>query len=406
MVLGSPEEGSSHDDDVVFRAPLPPDDRLWRHPSEIEAPTSPPPAAGARRPPGGLWSVSVVSALIGSVLTFGMIAATGALAPTSSGPAREVVREVVRPTATDTAVGTDGIDVVRIADELSPAIVRIVATGAVSSGGSGVIIRDDGHLITNAHVVDRADQLTVVLSDGSEVDGEIVGMDPQTDIAVVKMTRDEPFVSAPIGTATGLRVGQPTIAIGSPLGLEGGSSVTTGVVSQLGRTVQPRDRPPLLDMVQTDAAIAPGSSGGALIGADGSVVGITTAVAVSEVGAEGLAFAVPIDIAHAVADDIIATGKAVHVWLGIEGISLDSAGADELGVAGGALVQRVVSPSPASEVGLEEGDVIVSVADEEIISMSALVIALRRLDPDDQVELGVVRGGQESSVLVTLAERP
>lgn len=397
--------GEGRDDEVPFRAPLPPEDRIWRHPSEVHAGPGPAEALipAARRPHSG-WSVGVISGLIGSVMTFGLIAVSGGLSPS---PPREVlVRETVRPASLADRAPDDPGGVIRIAEEVSPAIVRIVAQSETTSGGSGVLFRDNGYLLTNAHVVENAERITVILANGSELTGELVGSDADTDVAVVKVERDEPFNTAALGSAAGLRIGQPTIAIGSPLGLVGGSSVTTGVVSQLGRVVAASDRPPLLDMIQTDAAIAPGSSGGALLDGEGYVIGITTAIAVSEVGAEGLGFAVPIDIARAVADDIIATGSAVHVWLGIEGQSLDAATADGLGVQGGAVVRRVVDDSPADAAGLEADDVILSVSGEDVISMSALVIQLRRLDPGDEVSLGLVRDGSSMTLRVVLATRP
>jgi S1-C subfamily serine protease len=159
-------------------------------------------------------------------------------------------------------------------------------------------------------------------------------------------------------------------------------------------------------MIQTDAPIAPGSSGGALLDNTGAVIGITTAIAVTEVGAEGLGFATPIDLARSVADDIIETGSAHHVWLGIEGIDLDHATADELSVAGGARIHKVVDGSPAALAGLEEDDVIVSVEGEDVESMSALIVALRSHDPGDKVHIGYVRDGQRGTMVLELSERP
>lgn len=427
MAHGSPDEGP--DDESGFRAPLPPDDRLWRHPSEIRSehgfgppprpstplgglgpplfpPTGdilpePPPARAGRHARPAL--VGLAAGAAGALLTVGALGLAGAL--DGDAPAREIVREVVQPAQLGGATTPTG-DVVHIAEEVSPAITRIVAAGDTTSGGSGVIVRGDGYVVTNAHVVDEAHTITVVLADGSEHHGDLVGLDPQTDIAVVKISRDEGYTPAPLGTAGDLRVGQVAVAIGSPLGLEGGSSVTTGVISQLGRVVQAEDRPALLDMIQTDAAIAPGSSGGALLDGNGSVIGITTAIAVSDVGAEGLGFAVPIDIARAVADDIIETGRAVHVWLGIEGVTLDQRRSGTMSVPGGAVVQEVVPGSPADDAGLTRGDVILGVGDDDVISMSGLVIALRRLGPGDTVALTVDRSGDRRTVPVTLAERP
>jgi S1-C subfamily serine protease len=159
-------------------------------------------------------------------------------------------------------------------------------------------------------------------------------------------------------------------------------------------------------MVQTDAAISPGSSGGALVDGTGAVIGITTAVGVSEVGAEGLGFAVPVDVARSVAEEIITTGRAVHVWLGVTGSDLDRRSAEELGVRGGARVEQVVDGSPADEAGVVPSDVVVAVEEEPVASMSALVIALRERDPGDEVALEVLRDGDRRQVTVALVERP
>jgi serine protease Do len=388
MERGDADEGAAAAA-AEFRAPPPPDDRLWRHPSEVDPSLSPPPRRRRSRD-AGPWATPLVSGLVGSVLTFALVASTGAL----DRPARDpvVIREVTAPLV-PTSGAPEPDRVVRIAEEAGPAIARIDVDGDQPGTGSGVMLRDDGYVLTNAHVVDGARSIQVVMADGAEHDGELVGSDEVTDIAVVKIDGHQPFPVAVFGSAAELRVGQTTVAIGSPLGLIGGSSVTTGVVSALGRRVSGRDGPVLLDMIQTDAAIAPGSSGGALLDGTGAVIGITTAIAVSEVGAEGLGFATPVDIARSVADDIIATGSAVHVWLGVEGRDLDDASAEEAGIPGGAAVVSVVDGGPAAIAGLAAGDV-------------ALILTLRRLRPGDGVDLGVLRGGERRTVGVTLGARP
>jgi S1-C subfamily serine protease len=248
----------------------------------------------------------------------------------------------------------------------------------------------------------------VSLADGSSYEARLVGIDQLTDIAVLRIgpAKDgRPHPTAVLGTAADLAVGQPVVAIGSPLGLAGGSSVTTGVVSALGREVE-AEGASLVDMVQTDAAISPGSSGGALVDDTGAVIAITTAIGVSDVGAEGLGFATPIDVARSVAEDIITTGRAVHVWLGVQGSDLDHRTAEDLGVEGGARVEDVVDGSPAAEAGVVPTDVIVAVEDEAIASMSSLVISLREREPGDEVSLDVVRDGDHREVVVGLVERP
>lgn len=393
-------------DDAGFSTPLPLDDRIWRHPSELDR-TGGPGRVGAPsgRRGGTGWPTSVASGLVGSVLTVGAIVATGIM--TEEPRVREtVVRETVAPAmATRVGSGGTGGSVVRIAAEASPAIVRIEVRGDVDGSGSGVVFRDDGHVLTNAHVVDEADRIMAVLADGTALEGELVGVDETTDVAVVKVAQSEPMPTALLGSAADLAVGQPTVAIGSPLGLLGGSSVTTGVVSALGREVSGQDGPPLLDMIQTDAAIAPGSSGGALLDMQGTVIGITTAIAVSQAGSEGLGFAVPIDLAVRVATQLIDIGRAVHVWLGVEGRDLDAAEAADAGLRGGAKVTDVIGGSPAEAGGLETGDVIAGVGDEQVPSMSGLVVALRERAPGDMVTLRVVRAGDERQHQITLEER-
>ena len=399
-----PDDG---DDDDGFRTLLPPDDRIWRHPSEVLHGVAAPVPAGGTSPPrrrAGYQtaSVALASTLAGFVLAVGVLGATGALTP-EPGLRETVVRETraILPAATRASEAS----VVRIAATAGPAVVRIEVRGDLDGSGSGVVFRSDGHVLTNAHVVDEADRIVVVMADGSTHEAERVGVDEITDIAVVKMTRTEPFPTALLGSAEDLDVGQPTVAIGSPLGLLGGSSVTTGVVSALGREVDGPDGAALLDMIQTDAAIAPGSSGGALLDMRGTVIGITTAIAVSEVGAEGLGFAVPIDLAVRIGSQIIAGGKAVHVWLGIEGRDLDVADAADAGLRGGAVVTEVSDGSPAEEVGVLPADVIVALDGEPVPTMSALVVSLRERAPGDVVGLTLLRDGAEVRIEATLQER-
>jgi S1-C subfamily serine protease len=281
-----------------------------------------------------------------------------------------------------------------------------VKGNGLEGSGSGVLFRSDGHVLTNQHVVDGADDITVVMSDGEEHAAKLVGADPDTDIAVVKIDGDN-HPTAALGTATGLKVGHQAIAIGSPLGLAGGPSLSVGVVSALGRQVDSRGGgPPLLDMIQTDAPIAPGSSGGALLDNGGAVIGITTAIAVSEVGAEGLGFATPIDIARDVAEQLITTGEVVHVWLGVEGEDLDNQRARELGVEGGALIRRVRENSPADKAGVEARDVITSIEDKPVESMAGVVVALRNRKPGQVVRIGITRDKKPMTVTATLVERP
>ncbi len=383
------------DDPGSYRSPLPPEDRLWRHPSEIDVP---PRHRPSRRT---LWMVAGVSALGASLFSAGLVVIAGALlvAPERTTLEREMVAPPVPASAAD-----DHEDVVRIAEQARPAIAQLRLERGRSA--SGVVFRSDGHLLTNAHVVDDNPSMTVVLGNGRELPGRVVGVDHETDIAVVKVDGGELPVLT-MGTAADLKVGQKAIAVGSPLGLAGGPSVTVGVVSALHRNVRARSGAhTMYDMVQTDASIAAGSSGGALLDATGSVVGITTALAVGEGGAEGLGFAVPIDVARSVADQLMASGRVVNVWIGIQGQDVDGATATELDLDGGAMVADVKRDSPAERAGLAARDVIVAVDGRPIVSMGQLVVGLRLHRPGTAVRLDVVRDRHRRTFTVTVAERP
>lgn len=379
---------------------LSPDDRLWRHPSEL--PTQP--AGDAARQPR-IWTVAIVSGVAGALASLGLVSALGGFDKVRPGPAA-IEREVVNASPAQLPSGTT--DVPQIAERFRPAIVQLRVTGGgKSSSGSGVILRSDGHILTNAHVVENASDVIVVMADGSEHVASVVGSDKETDVAVVHLDKPvDDLVTAPLGSAVELQVGQTAIAIGSPLGLAGGPSVSVGVVSALGRQVTSQEGQVLFDMIQTDAPIAPGSSGGALLDAEGSVVGITTAIAISNVGAEGLGFATPIDVARDVANQLISDGKASHAWLGVLGEDISSERAADLKLEGGAQVKEVVEGSPADAAGIEAGDVISSVGGQEVRSMSALVVAMRKFDPGDEVSLTYFRGKEKLSKKLTLAERP
>jgi len=379
------DEGS--DDDLTpFRTPLPPDDRIWRHPSEL---AWPPTAAAARHRRRRAWPVALVSGLCGSVLTVGLLTVTGVLAR-EPGVRTVVQREAVAPAA------MRGPSLSVVVGAAAESVVRIVVRGEEPGIGSGIVVRDDGHLVTNAHVVDGADRITVVLPSGRELRGRLVGLDRETDLAVLRVDAGEPLPVALLGSVDDVAVGDGAIAIGSPLGLAGPASVTSGIVSGLGREVESQDGTVLVDMIQTDAAIAPGSSGGALLDARGAVIGVTTAFAVGESGAEGLGFATPIDVARAVVDDLVEHGRVRMPWLGVKG---DNG-------PGGARVTHVLAMSPAAAGGVEVGDVVVAVGRRDVTSMSSLRVALRRHRPGETVALAVVRDGERVVLDVALVERP
>jgi len=377
-----------------MRWPPAPDDRLWRHPSEI----GPKPPSPARQ----LWVVGLASALAASLLSTGLAVVAGSLLD-AGGRSRGVDTAGVVPVPS--LVGTRA-DIVSVAERVRPAIAQLKVERGRSGSGSAVFFRSDGYLLTNAHVVDGASSVTVVLATGRELPAQVVGSDAGSDTAVVKVDGGGSFPVAELGSSQDLKVGQDAIAIGSPLGLSGGPSVTVGVISALHRTVRTRTGTSLSDMVQTDAPIAPGSSGGALVDGNGRVIGITTAMAMTDTGADGFGFATPIDSARSVAEQLLTTGKVVTVWLGVEGGDLDGATARSLKVEGGALVEQVKSDSPAARAGLAPRDVIVGVNGQPVTSMGMLVIAVRAHRPGDVCTLDIVRDNQHHGMKVTLAERP
>lgn len=397
-------DDDADDDGLRMNPPLPPDDRLWRHPSELGAHAPGGGSVAVQQPTGRpiTWSVAIVAGLTGAVLSAGVIALTGSLSP------RLVERAVVEKVAVTPVVSSPMVrgerGVVAVAERLSPAIVRLdVQRPDGTATGSGVLYRDDGLLLTSAHVVDGSTAIDVVLTDGRHFHGGLVDSDPLTDVAVVDIDGDHLPVAV-LGTAEGLEVGAPTIAIGSPLGFDGGPSVTTGIISAVQRRVEAPDGQALHGMIQTDAPIAPGSSGGALVDANGAVIGITTAVAAEPGGRFG--FATPIDLARRVADHLVEHGRMVHGWLGVEGTDLLREQAQTMGVAGGAIVHSVAGGSPAATAGLAADDVITEVDGQQVHSISGLVVELRDHDPGDEVVVGYWRGGHHDEATVTLAERP
>ena len=382
------------DEPQPYREPPPPDDRLWRHPSEVALQRPPP-----RRQ---LWVVGLASALAASIISTGLVVVVAGFLDAGGGADRSVDTAAFFP---QPAVVGAKADVVAVADRVRPAIVQLKVERGRSGSGSGVLFRSDGHLLTNAHVVEGATSVTVVLSSGREIAAHVVGSDPDSDTAVVKI-EGGPFPVADLGSTVDLKVGQEAIAIGSPLGLSGGPSVTLGVVSALHRSLRTRTGQQLADMVQTDAPIAPGSSGGALLDAGGRVIGITTAVAVTDAGADGFGFATPIDAARSAAEQLIATGKVVTVWLGVTGKDLDGPTAEELKVDGGAVIEQVMAGSPAERAGLSARDVILRVDGQPVTSMNVLVRAVRAHRPGDVFTVEIVRDKQRHGMTVTVAERP
>jgi S1-C subfamily serine protease len=297
--------------------------------------------------------------------------------------------------------------VAAVAGRVLPAVVSLeFRVGDQGGFGSGVVIDGHGYVLTNNHVVAPAASITqatleAVFSDGTRLPARIVGRDPKTDLAVVKVDVANPTV-AQLGRSSALKQGDPVIAIGSPLGLAG--TVTSGIVSALDRPVRLEgdggQGNAVIDAIQTDAAINPGNSGGALVDAAGAVVGINTAIrtlGTSESGGSiGLGFAIPIDTARVIAQELIRTGHYQHAELGINAASVTDGKSD------GARVQNVQQGSAAAEAGILENDVITKVGDRVIGSADALTVAVRERAIGERVPISLVRDGRPLVVTVTL----
>ncbi|MFB9834523.1 S1C family serine protease [Actinoallomurus acaciae] len=328
------------------------------------------------------------------------------------------------PTAVKAASSKSATGVAAIAQAVQPSTVSItVTTQQGQDEGTGVIIRSDGVILTNNHVVADASgggQISVKFNDGKKASAQIVGTDPATDLAVIKAAGMSGLKPVTFGNSDQLQVGDPVVAIGSPLGLEG--SVTSGIVSALHRTLtesgEEQQQQPgfpfggggqnqgqqnssggtaIGDAIQTDAAINPGNSGGPLVNASGQVIGINTAIATSgsSNGNIGVGFAIPIDTAKQVADQLIKTGKATHAYLGV---TLSDAEGDQQG----ALVASVQSGTPAASSGLKEGDIVTQVDGKAIDGADDLSAAIRGHNPGDKIALTYLRNGEKHTANVTL----
>lgn len=264
--------------------------------------------------------------------------------------------------------------------------------------GSGFVIDSGGHILTNHHITAGSREIEVGLTDGRAFEGRLVGSDPANDLAVVKIDAGDLPV-AEMGNSDDLTAGQSVIAIGNPFGLIGGPSVTVGVVSALNRHILAERV--YENLIQTDASINPGNSGGPLVDLTGKVVGINTA---NIPGAQGIGFAIPINTAKAVLEDIITHGRVTRPWIGVIGLDVSSelARRFSLAVDEGVLVMRIIPESPAERAELQSGDVIVAIDDRRVHSMAELQGQIRARRAGDVVSLVVVRGSEEGRVRVTL----
>jgi putative serine protease PepD len=372
------------------------------------------PQVDGPRPPGrsrtflvaGAVALALVSGASGGLIVQALDRQGGTEPVTSPAPS------AVTPLQEDTGSGGGGStgasessasDAKAVARAVLPAVVELQVSSAGQQGtGSGVVLRSDGYILTNAHVVEGATRITVTLQSGERVDAELVGSDATDDLAVVRVAKTG-LQAATVGRSASLAVGQRVIAVGSSFGLEG--SVTEGIVSALHRVVLAggpgQDSSDLIDAIQTDAAINPGNSGGALADDRGRVIGITTAIESSSGANAGVGFAVPIDRAVQVADQLIAGRQVTVSYLGVTGGAEGDDGGSQ-----GARIQQVSSDGPAADAGLRSGDLVTRVGDRTVRSWEDLVLAIRQLEAGSTVKVRVRRGSAEQTLQVTVGSRP
>ena len=332
--------------------------------------------------------------------------------PTSTAPiTSQIETGEMEPSAATTVAALPSTHLVSdVASRAIPSIVTVQSLDeefGLAGSGSGVVVRSDGFIVTNDHVVDGADTLKVIMADGLHYPAELVGADPLMDLAVLKLETDG-LVPIEFGSMEGLRTGEQAIAVGNPLGLDGGPSVTVGVISAFNRTLVTDfgTGQALYGLLQTDAPITRGSSGGALLDIHGRLLGITTAIGLSDVGAEGLGFAVPVNLVERVVDDLMSAGEVRHAFLGIQGSSAFEDLENGVESPSGVEIVSLLEDSAIGEAGAEEGDVIVALNGEPVRSMPLLVALLREYRAEDRMTVTLRRDGETLDIQMTLDMYP
>jgi putative serine protease PepD len=379
---------------------------LWPGTPSGQGPSEPRTSPGGDGPKRrGIAILATTALLVGAAGGVGGAAVFSALDDPATGGG-----SVTAPLTNNSAAPIAAPDgsVQKAAQNVLPSVVKIgVMTQQGAGSGSGIVLTADGLIVTNNHVVEPAAQggkLTVTFNDGKTATAQIVGRDPLTDLAVIRADA-KGLKPAALGSSGQLQVGQQVVAIGSPFGLE--ATVTSGIVSALDRPVTSgdaeSDSTTVFPAVQTDAAINPGNSGGALIDLAGRVVGINSSIKTAGGGGQGgnigLGFAIPVDQAKPIIDELVRSGKATHARLGV---TVGDAGSSD-GLATGAQIGEVTPGGAADKAGLKAGDVVVTVDSKAIASGDALVAAVRSHRPGDKVTLQVKQGGSTKDVTVTLA---
>jgi putative serine protease PepD len=380
--------------------------------SNAPAPGDAGPGTRSRSRPGVVVAAALVGALVGGTIAGGIVAAVddgGTRTTVISSPAAVGARP-------STALARPG-DIRTILQKVEPAVVRIDATSgsdsltAESGTGTGFIVSSDGVIVTNAHVVNgesdvAAREIVVTLSNGDTANGRLVGEDVAQDLAVIKVDRENlPVVE--LGNSDELEVGDAVVAIGNALGISGTPSVTTGIVSGLGRTVRVSSRETLVDAIQTDAAINPGNSGGPLVDVEGRVIGINTAIA-DPGSANNVGFAISISSARPVIEDLRAgrTPRIAYMGVYTQTVTPDLVELRDLQVDSGAYVAAITPGAGAEQSGLRKGDVIIEVDGVRVRSNEDVVRIVRKHRPGDSLHVTALRGETQTTFEVTLGDLP
>lgn len=277
------------------------------------------------------------------------------------------------------------------------------ATQRASSLGSGVIVSAEGYIVTNNHVVESADEIEVALSDGRTTSAQVIGSDPESDLAVIRVTLPKLPVAV-LGNSESLQVGDVVLAIGNPFGV--GQTVTMGIISALARAQTEVN--PFESFIQTDAAINPGNSGGALIDAGGNLIGINTAIYSKTGASHGIGFAIPVNAVKQVMEQIIRNGAVTRGWLGVEmqNVTPDIAASFNLPVKKGVIVAGVVRNGPAHRAGMLPGDVLIEIGGKPVLDSVMAINQIAAIEPGEQTSMVVVRRGQAQTLLVEVGKRP
>jgi putative serine protease PepD len=377
-----PFDDDGADDRFRFRPPPHPDDRLWRHPSELAAERPLVPATSPDRHRGRPWAMVAVAGTAGAVLAGAGVLALGVGERTVERPVVErVAMDTVASSVTSAEATTDSVH-----QRVAPAVV------AVGAGGSGVVVRDDGIVLTSAALADTRGPVDVRLADGSSTEAEVLGADPATGIGVLDLA-GRGYPTGVLAADGALAEGQASFTVST--GAAGGATTAAALVGASRRYRTPGGT--TLDAVVETSSDAPAEAVGApLVDSRGAVVGIVTAVD------EGRAsYVVPVDVARKVSDDLLALGEVAHCWLGIEGSDADGVGA----YAGGVTIAEVVADSPAERGGLRPHDVLVELDQRTITQVPDLMLALRSHSPGDRVDAVVVRDGARVTLEVTLSRQ-